>query len=350
MKQSRLFPAILLILITMFTVYGQSGIIKDELPPPPPSKSRLFVTTNVPNAEVLINKRLFKTDQKGQTRNIDLTTNSVNIVVRHPDYQEVSKTVALKRGDVTVEKIELIAKFNRVELSGIPANARILIDEEDKTDSGQRNEKKEIIFARVSVGQHKLKIVHPEYVEWNGELEVLPNAATLLTLNLEPAPAKVTMRTLAGATVYMNDEPKGEVLPEGKLLISVPPGEYDIRVVKNGYVEKRLKEKLAIGDRTIEVKLDPVPNSTQFDEYFNTGLSQWSVPSEWKLDNSKLIIQGSSQLGLPKNRNYRDFTAQFSLKLLNGKGAAWAVRIQGDSYYLFYLSGPKGKFSGQFCT
>src|SRR6185369_5761840 len=81
------------------------------------------------------------------------------------------------------------------------------------------------------------------------------------------------------------------------------------------------------------------------------------APKEWKVENIKggdwLIVQGSTKLGFPRDTTYRDFDAEFTFQMPNGKGIAWAVRVQGanyNDYYLFYLSGPNGKFRNQLRT
>jgi hypothetical protein len=58
-------------------------------------------------------------------------------------------------------------------------------------------------------------------------------------------------------------------------------------------------------------------------------------------------VQGPRQIGTPKGGVFRDFDGQFSVKLVNGKGVAWTIHLQGNNYYLFYLSGPQGRFPRQ---
>src|SRR6185369_8163592 len=77
---------------------------KDELPkvlpPPPPDKAGMVIATNVPGAEVIVNGALkFKTNDKGVVPTpINIKATKATIIIRHPDFHELSETVALKIG------------------------------------------------------------------------------------------------------------------------------------------------------------------------------------------------------------------------------------------------------------
>lgn len=324
-----------------------SAILTDDQPPPPPppSVSRLFITTNVPMADVIVNSRLkYKTDQSGKVRQaIDLkgATKAV-VVVRHPDYNEATQTFSLTPGKYVLESMSLVSKYGDLLLGGVPEDAVIYVDDQEMKNY-VRDGEQQVSLKKLPVGARKLKITHPDYIDWTGELEVKPGLPTPFSVPIERALAQLTVEAIQGAKIYLNGEEKGEVPAEKRLLITdIVPGSYEVLISKKGYIDQKKTEKLAVGANSMAVKLLPIPNSADFDEYFKSGLSKWVAPSEWKTAKDGLIVSGQSSFGFPKGYNYRDFDALFSFRMNNGKGLAWAVRIQdeGKNYYLFYLTGP----------
>ncbi|MCS6884082.1 MAG: PEGA domain-containing protein [Acidobacteriota bacterium] len=333
-------------------------ILTDDAPPPPPppSISRLFITTNVPLAEVIVNNRLrYKTDETGKVRQaIDLKQATKAVVtVRHPDYNEVSQTFSLTPGKYVLESITLVSKYGDLLLGGVPEESVIYVDDKEIKNYVRDNDQ-QVSLKKLPVGMRKLRITHPDYIEWNGELEVKPGVPTPFNVPMERALAQLLVETLPGAKVYLNGEEKGEVPAERKLLVAdIVPGSYEVLVSKKGYVDQKVTEQLKVGENTLSVKLLPIPNSADFDEYFKSGLSKWVAPAEWKVQKDGLIVTGQNTFGFPKGYNYRDFDALFSFRMNNAKGIAWALRIQdeGKNYYLFYLTGPNHpKFPNQLRT
>ncbi len=84
------------------------------------------------------------------------------------------------------------------------------------------------------------------------------------------------------------------------------------------------------------------------EEFLN--LKAWTHPPNWAVGGSALEIAEAPQLGFLTDKRFRNFTMSFQVTLLNGEGAAWALRANDDGYYLFYLSGPKGMQPNRFVT
>jgi hypothetical protein len=425
MKHYRSIPALLLVLTSSFLAFAvvkpQEGkpndkqiilsiknpedlikLGKDELPKPEPKRAGLIISTNAPFSQVIINDTSrFDTDENGfLDRIFNFTKTTVTIVVKHPDFKELRKTLVLKIGTTKTVPLYLESKYGTLVLGGLPEKAEIFIDG-DKNEgirrvteqSGGGIEKslkiEKASFARISTGIRNLKMVHPDYKNWEGTFEVNPGNteknfyAPPLELAVSQLTVKATagnVEALAGAKVYLDDKDGGQVAPDGKLLIENirfrRDQSYKIRVIKKGYLEHKVEKVLEIGSNEIEVKLFPIPNSAQFDDFFVSGLSKalWEAPEEWKTEEGWLKVQGAPDLGFPRGNNYRDFDASFTFQMVNGKGAAWAVRIQKETnyrlyyvggpkgtvpglfpktdfgYYLFYLGGPQGRFSGLFRT
>ena len=90
------------------------------------------------------------------------------------------------------------------------------------------------------------------------------------------------------------------------------------------------------------------------DEFIN--VEKWTVPpTGWRIDTSSgagsLEVTNQPQVGYLSEVALADFEASFSLKLLDNRGAAWALRVNGEGdYYLFYLSGPEGLYPNRFLS
>lgn len=338
-------------------VIGATGVIKGEdtttaisKPPPPPknpSLSRLVVIApNIVGGKVNVKGTFYELDKDGASKFIDIKPGEAKLTLEHPDFEPFTESIILEKGKAITKVVNLISKYGDVKLGGIPEGSAIFIDGEEKPIDSIKREGEEISLRRIPVGVRKLKITHPDYITREEELDVKPGEELTDAKGLILATADLTLASTAGAEVYIDDESKGKVLPDGTVVINaIKPGERKIRVVKDGYEEKMLVEKLAIGPKALEVKLVPIPNTGEFFEDFNVGLKAWNAPSDWGLAGAKLIVKGQSKLGVPNNKIFRDLDGAFSLKMLNGKGIAWALRVNGkeQNYYLFHLSGPSGK-------
>jgi hypothetical protein len=339
-------------------VIGASAVIVDApppvttpeavkaLPPPPPNLSRLSIFTNAPLATVTVNKKSYRTNDKGVVpESLDLKPGATTITVEHPDFLSQTETLTLVKGKSLPYSIALVSRYGQIRLGGIPEDAQILLDEQAVTAS---RDGETILLTRITTGQHTLRISHPDYLTRQESLEVKPGEDTVDAKGLELALADLVVEALPGAEVYVDNELRGKVLPDGTLSITaIKPGERQLRVVKNGYIEQKLTTTLAVGSRKLAVNILPIPNSGEFFDPFNSGLSRWDAPAAWRVEGAKMIVQGPRQIGTPKGGVFRDFDGQFSVKLVNGKGVAWTIHLQGNNYYLFYLSGPQGRFPRQ---
>lgn len=87
----------------------------------------------------------------------------------------------------------------------------------------------------------------------------------------------------------------------------------------------------------------PLPKSrtSEFHEPF-LDLNHWTAPATgWRTRGEHLYIGQQSSLGYAPGAVVGDFTMRFNLTLINGTGAAWALRVRDpNNYYLFYLAGP----------
>jgi TIR domain len=90
------------------------------------------------------------------------------------------------------------------------------------------------------------------------------------------------------------------------------------------------------------------------DEFIN--LEKWTVPpTGWRIDMSSgagnLEITSQPQVGYLTEVAFTDFEANFDIKFLSNRGAAWALRVSGEGdYYLFYLTGTEGPLRKRFLS
>jgi hypothetical protein len=91
--------------------------------------------------------------------------------------------------------------------------------------------------------------------------------------------------------------------------------------------------------------------SPEFADEFLGGLEFWRAPETWHAESGKLTVTGTG-IGIVRDKYYEDFEANFNLTFANQKGAVWIVRSGSDksSYYLFQLTGPKGKPANCFAA
>ena len=80
------------------------------VPPPPKVISRLLIILEpaLVSAQITINGKTYKTDENGRFKYIDMKLDEINVVITHPDYEEVKETILLTRGKATVKNIKMV--------------------------------------------------------------------------------------------------------------------------------------------------------------------------------------------------------------------------------------------------
>jgi hypothetical protein len=260
------------------------------------------------------------------------------------------KSKILKATDTVL--LKLTAKTATLNLVDMPVGAKVFIGEEPQA-RGVVDQTGSMTISDLTPGLHKLKIKHPEYRDFLGELSDLKaGARTIYPVTMDKV-AVLTFESLPGARVLIDGALRGTVQNDGKVVIDYvidQIGEHTIGVELLGYQPSSSKKTIAPGPSTIKVRLDPIVTSggisDGFDDFFN-----WQTPPpSWELvragvgSNKRLRVKGAG-LGLLKNQVYRDIQEDsgFIIWLDDGKGASWVVKAdqEGLNYYLFHLAGPK---------
>lgn len=267
------------------------------------------------------------------------------IEVSHPGY--ASTTVRSRPlGQQAVVRVRLNARSASLRLRDLPVGAKILIDDQARaTVTGSDD----VTITEIQPGDHRLRIVHPEYNDFEDTFEVI-EAGEEVSFGRIPLTrvARLEVEGPAGAAILIDGAMQGRITESGRLLILYEldrSAERTIAAELTGFQPWRLVTALGPGPRTIRVQLTPVETSAGVSDFFDS-LSQWSPPATWSVSgdnrNKKLEVRGPEP-GQLRGLVYRDFQVNFTVWFEDGKGAAWMVRIDpaGLNYYLFHISGPE---------
>ncbi len=163
--------------------------------------------------------------------------------------------------------------------------------------------------------------------------------------------AHLIVKSEPGTYVFVNEEPSAKVRATGEAkTLELTAGSYNIRAVKDEFMTLERKIVLAPGNTTLELRLARIHFAPEFSDSFLEGKKYWSAPESWRVVKGKMLVSGPG-IGLIKDRIYRDFKASFDIQFVNGRGAVWVLRDQGDrNYYLFQLLGPDANPSNAIRT
>jgi len=335
---------------------ASTTIIKEVMP-----NEGALVLLGAPDAEVAL--RPMRSGKAGKTLKYKITEangaltltamtpGAYQLNISHPDYESFSTTVDIERGKPTTVAPELISKYGAVVIGDLPVGAGVWLDEKP-VDRAAVDEQGRLALERLPVGEHRLRSSKPGYKDWETKLTVKPGGTLPLIARMPLAMVDLTVQTKPGARVYLNGEEKGIAPPDGSLTLSnLPPGEYRLRALLDGYEPFEKPLSLALNNaRAVEtVNLTPIAESSEATENFRQGLAKWShAPPAWRVENGALYVSGAGA-ALFKDATetrafnvYRDFTWSFDLSFGKGKGAAWVVRATDtNNYYLFELATAK---------
>jgi len=298
---------------------------------------------------------LIKEQIKGEdgTLNLaDMKPGEYKVAVEHADYHPYSETIKVSQGQLTTvnASAKLVSRYGQIVIGGAPKDSIVLLDDSRPDPANIKvDEQGTIVISRVPVGEHKLKISKARHDDWSvDKLEVKPGDPTPVTAILPLSTVTLVVRSKPDAKVYLNDEERGTVQPDGAVTISkLLPGDYKIRVFLDGYEswEKTLTLSLENRIATENVALAPIPVSAEGDWNPHEGAKKWSPAPAWKFDRTGARITGDSLALFDTEQRrdfniYRDFKLEFDVRFANAKGAAWVVRAKDPkNYYLFELNG-----------
>ena len=274
------------------------------------------------------------------------------------DYEAFKNSVTLKRGEVKVLDAALTSKYGAIKIFPVIDGVKILLDGQPVPPNKlviDKDNKELAAIIGVTPGEHEVTYDHPEYVRYKNTFKVSPGSELSWSFRPELARAEVSVVSDPNVKVYIDGAPAGETPADGVLKKpDVRLGTHQIKLVKEDYQEYSESRVLEYGKPVrIEKRLDPLPTSGEFNDYFDVPApAKWVMPKTGcEFKSGRLFLENAPVLMFPKDIKYFDFQMHFHLKLTDGGGAAWAIRVRDqNNYYLFYLSGPKGRFPGYFNT
>jgi hypothetical protein len=326
-----------------------------------PNEGYLALSTT-PAAKVSLvmnaSKRMFQADASGQLNVPRLRPGSYRLEIKHDDCEPHAETIRIAKGDPTVLIKPLTSKFGTLMLSLgalTGPDVTIKLDGQPLAPSQFKIENEMIAVRRVPVGAHNVAIGKPGYIDWSRDrFEVKPGDApdNLLNIDLERATIALTIRSLAGARVYVDNESKGIVATDDMLRVpGLAPGAHRLRIELFGYetADRRIALTLERREATEDVMLESIVETAEDKDDFDPALAKWfpARPSTWQVEAGRgMTVRGAApallkRASYPANRFniYDDFTLVFKVKLSNGRGAAWIARARDErNYYLFELT------------
>jgi len=153
---------------------------------------------------------------------ITLTPGFHNLTLSVIDYQNYTKKIFLKPGEVKYLKVTLTPNFGYLLVDSTPQGAWVYVDGEI--------EGKTPLWFFVSRGEHEVKIVLKNYRPKTLTVEIQPNTPTIINESLEVIPATLLINsTPPNLTVLVT----GENLTENctaPCTLHLPPGSYKVNV------------------------------------------------------------------------------------------------------------------------
>lgn len=352
--------AILLLGIS-FTTFAQREIKKVEtdknpLVPLKPSLGAILIVSNPSAAEVYLNnKKIGLTNSKGELTQTSIKPGTYTVVIKRSDYQEYKEQITVLAGKPSTVSARLKPTFAMILLSFTELGEGLKIDLDGNTLAPEKfiiDQENKTIKIKTTPGEHSVSIARRGYLPVNNKIIAEIEEDNLIAISLERLPVNLTIKSLAGARLYLDGEASGTVPTTGLLKLTTlkPDKNYKVRLELEDY-EPKEQTILTQAEKDLELNLEltPFPTSAAFSETFLGGLSFWDAPKGWKAENGLLFLRNENGVGLPKNKRYRDCNITFGLRINKSSGAAWVLRARDTkNYYLFYIGGTTGPFANQF--
>lgn len=325
------------------------------------SNGVLVVLTDPPAATISVDGKVLGTsDANGEfTRELRAGAHTVKVSAG-AEYTPMTERIALGSKKTEILRAPLVSinagKFGLVKIGPLLDDAKIYVDDNPTPWTNITIDKQEglMLVDGLTPGKHKLRLDHPDYIIVEKTFAKISGGEEYYWV-FKPIPATVpmTVNTESKTKIYVDGEFVGETPANGSLEVpEVKLGTHEVKLVKDGYVEFKETHEFAYGKPvSVGTKLVPLPTSAEFSDDFDINLTKWAAVPGLSLKSGRLFVANAESLCIAKEINYRDFVMAFHLRLEDGAGAAWAVRAKDpNSYYLFYLSGPKGMFPNRFST
>ena len=207
-------------------------------------QATVAVTSTPPGAKVIADTQLLGTTPLNDGK---LLSGSYVLRVEHPHFEPVRESITVSRGDVLERSVQLEQAYGTLRLVSNPRGAAIRLNGELQTELTPATLEGrpaglydvELSIEGREVVREQLDVRRGARASLNVELNRVPVARLLL--DLTPADAQVEL--LGTSLVY---EPK----------MKLPPGTYELKVTKAGYLSSQQSIRLSEGSRRLAVKLE----------------------------------------------------------------------------------------------
>jgi len=360
------------------------GSVKDILVKPNEGALAIFA---VVGAKVMLTRlgnnkgdKSFDYELKDKTLSLgSMAPGRWKVIVNHEDYHPVEEIIIIQRGTPTLFEPALVPKYGSIEIVGVPTEATIFLDGQQLDPASYKASSTGLTIPKVAVGRHSLKIATEKYRDAITDLEVKPGETSPISGKLDLATVTLTINSVSGASVYVDNIAKGIVQPDGQLIIEqLSPGAHNVRVIKDGYESRERQITLSLekdnitvdareAQRTttprtrglslkrdnviVDASLTPIPISSEAVINSKSATAKWfPAPLSWKFEKNGIQVSGKEVVLFKDTAEkrefniYRDFGLDLDLRFKNGKGAAWIIRAQDlKNYYLFELATSKSE-------
>jgi hypothetical protein len=327
----------------------------------------LFVFTDPPGAIVtiknsrgkIIQPQSNKSDKEGEFR-AELSPGNYSIEVSADKFKPETKPASIATTRPEYVSAKLNPLYGSITLKGsFEPDVQVLID---GSPAGKINKSSsQIDLIDLPTGLHNVQIRHPAMELWEEKIEVKGGVVIPFPVTFKRKMASLVVKSEPGAMIFVDNAPKASLDSRGQATIAdLEPGQHTVRAEKDLFEKSEQRINLVAGKQeALSLKLAPIAISPPFTETFSEGLKFWAAPSSWKVSTAQgnrwMTVNGPG-MGFARNidndkRVYKDFTMTFALSFKNGKGAVWMIRARDEkNYYLFQLTGPKGRLQNNFLS
>ncbi len=215
----------------------------------------LSVNSNPSGARVFLDNQ-YKGDTPLNLKDVPVGQYSIKLEL--PGYEEWNSSVAVLPILTVKITADLVPQakpaFGSIAVNSNPQGARVYLDNAYK---GQTP----VNLRDIPVGRHAIKIVLPDYQEWNSEIAVTTSQTARIFADLESQKAYGSISVNSnprGADIYLDDNYEG-LTPLN--LTEVPVGSHTIRIELAGYREWISEISVSSGQMSrISVDLEPQPS------------------------------------------------------------------------------------------
>ncbi len=190
-----------------------------------PSHLPLDLRVSPANATVLIDGKMVSLSGGSLTQKFKIGKHSYQISA--PQHYTQSDEFEITAAGPNSLAINLQPSHLALNLHVTPTDATVLIDGTQHQLSGGN------LTQKFEIGKHSYQILASQYHSKSGEFEITSAGATNLNIELKPAFGHLQVGTSSvGAEVYINGEKRG-IAPCN---LQLPSGQYDVQLVKDGYI------------------------------------------------------------------------------------------------------------------